>query len=85
MKHSQSRNVLVLTYTFGKTLLKSAAKGRTLLGKRSDCRKKLFSVRGVGNQSETFRNLSELPITETELKLIAALAIMGFSSNPHRG
>ena len=33
----------------------------------------------------TFLNLSELPITETELKLMAAAAIMGDNSIPKKG
>ena len=33
----------------------------------------------------TFRNRSALPITETELKLIAAPAMMGLRSNPKNG
>ena len=31
------------------------------------------------------RNRSALPITETELKVIAALAIIGLSSSPNHG
>jgi hypothetical protein len=33
----------------------------------------------------TFRSLSEFPITDAELKLIAAAAIIGFSSSPNPG
>jgi hypothetical protein len=35
--------------------------------------------------SLTRRSLSELPITETELRLIAALAIIGDSKSPKNG
>ena len=34
---------------------------------------------------ETFRKRSELAITDTELKLIAAAAIMGLSRMPKKG
>lgn len=37
------------------------------------------------NQSLAVRSLREFPMTETELKLMAAAAIMGFSSNPTNG
>jgi hypothetical protein len=33
----------------------------------------------------TFRNRNAFPITETELRLIAALAIIGESSQPKKG
>ena len=36
-------------------------------------------------QSDSRRNLSAFPITDTELKLIAAAAIMGFSKSPRNG
>jgi hypothetical protein len=35
--------------------------------------------------SFTRPSLREFPITETELKLIAAAAIMGLNSNPKKG
>lgn len=34
---------------------------------------------------EIRRNLSALPMTDIELKLIAAAAIMGFNNNPVKG
>jgi hypothetical protein len=37
------------------------------------------------NQSFTFLNRSALPITETELKLIAAAAIIGLKRTPTKG
>lgn len=37
------------------------------------------------DQSFTFRNRSEFVITDTELKLIAAAAMMGLSSHPKNG
>ena len=37
------------------------------------------------DHSLTFRNRRALPITETELKLIAAPAMMGLSSKPKKG
>jgi hypothetical protein len=39
----------------------------------------------ISVHSFAFRNRSEFPITETELKLIAAAAIIGLSSNPKNG
>jgi hypothetical protein len=35
--------------------------------------------------SSTLRSLSAFPITETELNVMAALAIIGLSSNPNHG
>jgi len=37
------------------------------------------------DHSETFRNRSALAITETELKLIAALANIGLNNHPNTG
>ena len=37
------------------------------------------------NQSDIRLSLSELPITDTELKLIAAAAIIGLNSKPKNG
>ena len=37
------------------------------------------------HQSTTLRNRNAFPITETELNVIAALAIIGLSSTPSRG
>jgi hypothetical protein len=39
----------------------------------------------VATHSFAARNLSALAITETELKLMAAAAIMGFRSSPNAG
>ena len=39
----------------------------------------------LSNYSATFRSLSALAMTETELKVIAALAIIGLSSSPNTG
>lgn len=39
----------------------------------------------VPNYSDNFRSLRAFAITETELKVIAALAIMGLSSKPKKG
>jgi len=39
----------------------------------------------AGGQSEVLRRRNALAITETELKLIAAAAIIGLSSNPITG
>jgi hypothetical protein len=40
---------------------------------------------GISAHSFTLRNLSALPITETELKLIAAAASIGLKSRPKNG
>jgi len=37
------------------------------------------------DHNDTLRRRSALEITETELKLIAALAIIGFRSKPNKG
>ena len=39
----------------------------------------------LGSHNFTFLNRSAFPITDTELKLIAALAIMGLKSKPKKG
>lgn len=41
--------------------------------------------RDAPRQSETFRSLSAFATTETELSVIAALAIMGLRSSPNTG
>ena len=39
----------------------------------------------TGSQSDTFRSRSAFAITDTELNVIAALAIIGLSSRPKNG
>ncbi len=41
--------------------------------------------RGASRHSVTRRRRNALPITDTELKLIAAAAIIGLNSNPKNG
>ena len=55
-------------------------------GQQSRCATAVQSRRcAIAVQSSTLRNLSEFKITESELALIAALAIIGLSSNPNGG
>jgi predicted DNA binding protein len=52
--------------------------------RRSDFRSLRFAVRSAIH-SFARPSLREFPITETELKLIAAAAIMGLSNSPKNG
>ncbi len=51
---------------------------------RSECLCHVFMFR-TSNHSLTFRSRKALPMTETELRLIAAPAMIGLSSKPKNG
>jgi len=55
-------------------------KTRERVGRSPSC-----EVVGIAQLKFTFRNRSELLITETELKLMAAAAKIGLRSNPKNG
>lgn len=49
------------------------------------CRHRKFKILHVHDQIFARRSLSAFPITETELKLMAAAAIIGLKSMPNTG
>lgn len=82
----KARNLLLCGETligFGRRILKTAHFGLGLEAYSSFAMADLAPV--SFGQSLARRNRSALPITDTELKLIAAAAIIGLISNPKAG
>jgi hypothetical protein len=79
-------------FVYGDVDVEGDLEAVTALGERlldrfgaSDVRTGSSSATSCSLQTSTCRNLSAFPMTDTELKLIAAAAITGESSSPKKG
>jgi hypothetical protein len=84
MEHGCARNVL-LDKCIARKILMNCIGEVTQLHGIAISRENMFRPNCASAHKGAFRNRSALPITETELKLIAALAIIGLSNKPQIG